>query len=259
MLGWDEMWSDSWLLLWRRGSHEEEEEGFPVLQMFLHTAVSLAVAVALFSGPLHTAVSLAWCVVNAWVENSNALIYFHPYSETCKEAALLCLHSDRCHHHRTEAPRHICMSCNCWLVEHCYRRLTKPSCIWIFRYDISPLTLNAFLSRCSTPTPTRTTTAVTRRWILWPPPQSTSWRRGWRNWSSSLWSWRKVGKKSKSIVMWRWILWVIPSGQIHPHMGCQVFCFFLIKGVMFLLFIFVSSFCVSVFQDFFISFPPVTI
>lgn len=40
-------------------------------------------------------------------------------------------------------------------------------------------------SRCSTPTPMKTTTDVTKRWILWPPLQSTSWRRGWRNWSSS--------------------------------------------------------------------------
>lgn len=53
-------------------------------------------------------------------------------------------------------------------------------------------------SRCLTPTPTRIMTGATKRWILSPRLQSTSWRSGWRSWSSSLWSWRKVGKTQAS-------------------------------------------------------------
>lgn len=78
-------------------------------------------------------------------------------------------------------------------------------CIWIG----VPTSVNALHlpSRCSTPTPTRTTTDVTRRWIPWRPLQSTSWRRGWRNWSSSPWSWRKVGKKE---------VWEYSNEEVYP-------------------------------------------
>lgn len=46
--------------------------------------------------------------------------------------------------------------------------------------------------RCSAPTPMRITTGATRMWTPWLRPPSTSWRSGWRGWSCSLWSWRRV-------------------------------------------------------------------
>lgn len=46
--------------------------------------------------------------------------------------------------------------------------------------------------RCSPRTPTRTTTGVMKTWTPWRRLPSTSWRRGWRGWTCSPWSWRKV-------------------------------------------------------------------
>lgn len=79
------------------------------------------------------------------------------------------------------------------------------------------------LSRCSTPTPTRTMTGVTKRWILLPPPQSTSWRRGWRNWSSSQWSWRKVGKRMVQRGGGCCQILTAPSRPNHPHRTALMF------------------------------------
>lgn len=55
----------------------------------------------------------------------------------------------------------------------------------------APLTSGS-LPRYSAPTPMRTMIVATRMWIPWQPLQSTSWRSGWRGWSCSLWSWRRV-------------------------------------------------------------------
>ena len=52
--------------------------------------------------------------------------------------------------------------------------------------------------RCSPPTPTRTTTGVMKTWTPWRRLLSTSWRRGWRGWTCSPWSWRKVPNIVKS-------------------------------------------------------------
>lgn len=68
-----------------------------------------------------------------------------------------------------------------------------PHTLFCFQANFIPRILN--LCRYSTLTPTRTTTAATRKWIPWPRPQSTSWRSGSRSSSFSPWSWRKVGRK----------------------------------------------------------------
>lgn len=64
----------------------------------------------------------------------------------------------------------------------------------------------------------RTTTGVMRKWILWPPLPSTNWRRGWRNWSSSLWNWRKVGTNVLMRKL-RCLLLILPWRQNLPHTG----------------------------------------
>lgn len=53
-----------------------------------------------------------------------------------------------------------------------------------------PLTSPVFRSLLLTPM--RTTTGAMTTWTPWRPLPSTSWRRGWRSWTCSLWSWRKV-------------------------------------------------------------------
>lgn len=62
----------------------------------------------------------------------------------------------------------------------------------------------------------RITTAGMRRWIRWPRLPSTSWRRGWRNWSSSPWNWRKVGKKKNLNRLGGAVISVTPMRQNHP-------------------------------------------
>lgn len=103
--------------------------------------------------------------------------------------------------------------------------------------------LHFFVFRFSTPTPMRTTTGVMRKWILWLPRLSTSWRRGWRNWSSSLWNWRKVG----TIVLMRnlhWRLLILPWWQNLPHMSRDWMSFIIkhISAVLLVFRLFSSSF-----------------
>lgn len=74
--------------------------------------------------------------------------------------------------------------------------------------------------RCSPPIPTRTMTGATKTWTPWRRRRSTSWRRGWRGWTCSPWSWRKVQnivKSPKPLILISALIKAVLKGLLCGH------------------------------------------
>lgn len=69
-------------------------------------------------------------------------------------------------------------------------RLAETWCKCDSQSDLVPVSSY----RCLPPIPMRTMTDAMKMWIQWQRLLSMSWRKEWRGWTYSLWSWRKVSE-----------------------------------------------------------------